>query len=94
MDAQQKKEIEKEIVIAQLEATSSNLGFFEGGETSGAYSRDDLIDLIRNNDPIGLAYVDSRFAFIRDVASGALQKKIMEIEQDYAKDPTGNKSRS
>jgi hypothetical protein len=66
---------EKELIIARLEIVSPNLHFFEGSDDK-SYSRDDMIRLIRNGDPIGLDFIKTEFEFLRALKTGEILRTL------------------
>ncbi len=68
-------EQEKEIIIARLETVSPDLRFAEGGNEN-AYTRDDMIQLIRGNTPAGIEFVRTEWEFMRTSKDGSLTKAL------------------
>ena len=93
MNETQKLEKEKEIVIAQLQTAPPNLGFFDG-DSAMTYSRDEIIQRIKDNDPVGLEYVKSTFDFLRAISNGEVLKKMADTDITHEKDPSHHQSRS
>lgn len=60
----------RQLVIARLRATSSNLKISIGGE--GAFSREDLIKKVEEGDEIGKKVIDIQMEYLRDLASGKI----------------------
>ena len=78
MDQDEKIIKEKELIIARLELVSSKLYFFEGSENK-SYSRDEMINLIRQDNPIGLEFVKTEFEFLRALKNGELLRKLNSV---------------
>lgn len=57
-------EIEREVVLWRLKMASPDL-CLSIGNSSAVYSRDDLLNLIRNGDAVGDDYVRMQWEFIR-----------------------------
>ncbi len=66
---------EREIVIARLELISSDLYFSDGGDDA-AYTRDDMIKLIKEGDPKGIEFVKTEWEFLRALKSGEVVRAI------------------
>lgn len=66
---------EKELIIARLELVSPKL-FFSDGDNANAYSRDDMIRLIKEGDRVGVEFVRTELEFLRALKTGELMRKI------------------
>ncbi len=69
---------EKELIMARLEVVSPNLHFFEGDKNQ-SYSKNEMIDLIKKNDPIGLEFVQTELEFLRALKSGEILRTINSV---------------
>lgn len=68
-------EKERELVMARLATTSPDFHLSIGG-TSVTYSRNELIDKIKNDDPIGNDYIRMELEFLRAIKDGSLMASI------------------
>ncbi|OGJ60217.1 hypothetical protein A2635_05625 [Candidatus Peribacteria bacterium RIFCSPHIGHO2_01_FULL_51_9] len=62
---------EKELIIARLEQVSPKL-YFSDGDNASAYSRDEMIDLIRRDEKPGIEFVRTELEFLRAIKNGDL----------------------
>ncbi|HEX4104518.1 MAG TPA: hypothetical protein VHZ04_03550 [Candidatus Paceibacterota bacterium] len=74
MAPEERLEKEKELVLMRLSLMDPHLGFFEGD--GQAYSRDEMIQKIKENDKTGLEYVRKEMNFLRALKSGEVLRKI------------------
>lgn len=75
METQEILNKEKKIVIARLELVSTDL-YFSDGNNENAYSRDDMIGLIENDDEVGVEFVRTELEFLRAFKSGELIRRL------------------
>jgi len=68
-------EKEKELVIARLGVTSPDLHFSDGNNKE-AYSRDDIIELIKSGDEVGIDFVRTELEFLRAFKTGELLEQL------------------
>ncbi|MES2930198.1 MAG: hypothetical protein V4665_00220 [Patescibacteria group bacterium] len=64
-------EKEKNIIIARLKATSSELYFIDGDD-SKSYSKEEIISLIEQGSSAGLEFVKTEFEFLKAFKDGRL----------------------
>lgn len=64
-------ELERKIIIARLEVADEELCFSSGGN-SQTFSRDQLIQHIKDNDAVGKEFVKTEMEFLRAMGNGDL----------------------
>ena len=69
-------EKERELIIARLEVASPEL-HFSSGDSSESYTRDEIIQHIKNADTIGNAFIKVELDFLRALKNGTLMNQLV-----------------
>lgn len=64
---------ERDLILARLEVLSSEL-HFSSGDNFQNFSRDEMIEQIKNNTEAGREFVATEFEFLRAIKNGSLMK--------------------
>ena len=72
---EEKKQKEKELVLARLEVLSPELCFSFGGAQS-SMTRDEVITSVIEGDEIGQEFIKTDLEFLRSLADGSLLRKL------------------
>jgi len=70
----------KELVIARLEVLSPDKKFSIGSNEK-EFTRDELIESVKNEDEIGQKVIDLELTFLRALKDGTLLKEILTPEE-------------
>ena len=65
------------LVIARLDVSSPNL-YFSSGSNKETYSRDDMIEHVRNCDEVGKSFIAEQLEFLRAFKDGSLVNLIAQ----------------
>lgn len=74
---EQKSKRKRDIIIARIEILSPEL-HFSSGKNSKTYSRDEIIEHIKNNDAVGKEFVKTELEFLRALRDGTLISRLAE----------------
>jgi hypothetical protein len=69
---------ERDLVLYQLLSSDPNLKLSVGGDEAKSYSRDQIIEHVRELDEVGQDYVDTQMNFMRAVSSGEMFNMLNE----------------
>lgn len=69
---------ERELIIARLEVLSPELRFSSGNDTE-TYSRDQIIEHVKEGDAVGNAYVKIELDFLRALKDGTLINQLAQV---------------
>ena len=69
---------ERELIIARLEIASPEL-HFSSGDDSKTYSRDEIIEHIKQEDKVGDTFIKIEFEFLRALKNGTLMNQLITV---------------
>ena len=69
-------EKERELIIARLEVASPEL-HFSSGDSSKTYSRNEIIQHVKDADTVGNAFVKIELDFLRALKNGTLMNQLV-----------------
>jgi len=75
--SKQPSQKEMDIIILRLKTVSSELHFSSGND-SQSFSRDEMIEEIKNNTEVGREFVATEFEFLRAVKDGSLREVLLD----------------
>lgn len=75
-DKKNEEQILKELVLARIDVMPSNFKLSVGNE--GIFTKDQIMDLIEKEDPIGKQIIQMQLSFIKALTSGELTKTVVQ----------------